>query len=380
MDVFLRIDINLIAIVLLGVVLFIAERRLDKQDSINKAFLIVSRIICIQLLFETITCVINKRPELWLVPVSVVFHICLFITGPVLTYYWFVLVKNMVAKGSPTKSKWNILLFIPAAINAVIVLLSPRYHLVFHISSDNVYQRGPLFIVSAVMLYSYLVLGFALMIKNRRKIVRQEFVLLIVLSILPTIGGVVQTFFYGTLLMWSCSAFSMIIVYIFLQERMVHLDFLTGTWSRHSFEYFISQRIKQNSSEKLGIIYIDIDDLKRINDDYGHAEGDFALKTVIGIIKNTIRRSDIVSRLGGDEFAVVLNCEDGSKEILERTIERIEATLALYNQESDKPYKLQCSYGSDVFHPEECSLEQFMHHIDTMMYNSKKLKKPDIGQ
>lgn len=380
MDVFLRIDINLIAIVLLSVVLFIANKRLDKQDAINKTFLNVSMIIVLELFLETATCVINKRPELWLAPVSVFFHICLFLTGPVLTYYWFIFIRSMVTKGNPMKNGWNILLIVPVAVNAVITLLSPVYSLVFYISSTNVYHRGPFFNISAAMVYIYLLLGFALIFKNRRKIVRQEFLPLIILSILPTIGGIVQTLFYGTLLMWSCSAFSMIIVYIFLAERMIHLDYLTGTWSRHSFDFFISQRVKHNSSEKLGIIYVDIDDLKRINDEYGHGEGDFALKTVIRIIKTVIRRSDIIARLGGDEFAVVLNCEDGSQDMLEHTIRRIETALVTYNQESGKPYTLQCSFGADVFCPEACSIEQFMHSVDSMMYNSKKLKKPDSIQ
>lgn len=375
MNVFLRIDINLMAVLLLGVVLFIAARRLDKQDVINKTFLTVSRIIGIQICFETITCVINKRPELWLIPVSVAFHMCLFITGPILTYYWFVFVRNMVGKDGSAKSKWDIPLVIPAVLNAVLTLLTPIYPLVFQVSAANVYQRGPLFFISAAMVYFYLVLGFVLVVKSKRKLVRQEFLPLMILSILPTLGGIAQMLFYGTLLMWSCSAFSMVIVYIFLAERMVHLDYLTGTWSRHSFDYFISQRIKQDGGGKLGVLYMDIDDLKRINDDYGHAEGDAALKAVIKIIKSVIRRNDIIARLGGDEFVIVLNVENCSQEMLEHTVWRIENALAKYNEDSVKPYSLQCSFGADLFSPGECSLEQFMHRIDTMMYRSKQQKK-----
>jgi diguanylate cyclase (GGDEF)-like protein len=280
----------------------------------------------------------------------------------------------MITKDSAMKSIWHILLLVPVAVNAVISLLSPAYRLLFYISSDNVYHRGPLFMVSAVMIYFYLLLGFALIIKNRRKFIRQDFLPLCFLSILPTLGGVIQMIFYGTLLMWSCSAFSLIIVYIFLEERTVHLDYLTGSWTRLSFDRFISNRIRQNDGDRFGIIYVDIDGLKRINDEYGHAEGDEALKTLIRIIKMTTRRNDIVARLGGDEFAIVLNTEDGSQDMMSSTVNRIEAALGVFNQESVKPYKLQCSFGADVFNPGSCSLEQFMHHIDVMMYNSKKHK------
>ncbi len=378
MAVFLRIDINVVAMILLGIVIFIAKMRLDKHDNVNKTFLNVSMIIILQLFLETTTCFINKRPELWLVPVSVAFHICLFITGPVLAYFWFVFIRSMVTR-SDVSSKWRILLFVPVIVNTVMTLLSPMYRLLFFITSDNVYHRGALFIVSAAMVYIYLILGIMLIIKNRRKIVRQDFLPFLVLGILPTAGGIIQSFFYGALLMWSCSAFSLILVYIFLEERMIHLDYLTGAWSRHSFDHFISQRIKQNSSEKLGIIYIDIDELKNINDKYGHAEGDAALKTVIRIIKSIIRKGDIVARLGGDEFAVILNFENGSREMLENTIKRIDAAFTEHNLDTGQPYTLKCSYGADIFSPESCSIEEFMHGIDTMMYNSKKLKRLDIS-
>lgn len=377
MNVFLRIDINLIAMILLAVVLFIARRRLDKQDALNKTYLTLARIIGFEILFETLTCIINTRPELWLIPVSVFLHISLFVTGPILTFFWLIFIRNIVTKSSPLNSKRNIPLLIPVAVNAVITLLSPVYNLVFFISDTNVYQRGPLFIVSAAIIYMYLLLGMAFIIKNRRMLVRQDFVTLCFSGILPLIGGLAQTFFYGALLMWSCTAFSMIIVYIFLAERMVHLDYLTGTWNRHSFEHYISQRVKQKSGDKLGIIYIDIDGLKNINDVYGHAEGDTALKTAINIIKGAIRKGDVISRLGGDEFAIILNFEDGNRELLENTIKRIEEALADYNQTSGKTYTLQCSFGADVFCPENCSLEQFMHGIDVMMYDSKKQKKSD---
>ena len=375
----MRIDINIVAMLLLGVVLFIAQKRLDRQDPVNKTFLSVSRIILLELFFETVTCVINKRPELWLVPLSVVFHICLFVTAPILTFFWLSFVSKIATNGSPNKNKWTLLLSIPVLVNTVITLMSPFYHLVFYIGSDNVYHRGPLYIVSAVFVYFYLLLGFALIIKNRKKIVRQDYLPFCVLGILPAVGGVFQAVFYGVLLMWSCTAFSLIIVYIFLEERMIHLDYLTGTWNRYSFDFFISQRIKQNSTEKLGIIYVDIDGLKKINDEYGHAEGDVALKTVVGLVRGVIRRSDVIARLGGDEFAVILNFDDGSKDMLDSKIKGIEASMAAYNQQSGKPYSLQCSFGADVFCPDNCSIEQFMHSIDTMMYSSKKQKRTDGG-
>jgi diguanylate cyclase (GGDEF)-like protein len=377
LDVFLRIDINLIAMLLLGIVWFIANNRLDRQDAINKSFLIVSAIIVVELVLETVTCIINRKPELWLIPVSVICHVFLFITGAVLTYYWFLFVQSLTATGSPAKNKWNNVLFIPVAVNTLLTLLSPLNKLLFYITPDNVYHRGPLFIVSAIIIYFYLLLGLGLIVIKRRKFVKQEFLPLCILVFLPLLGGFFQSVFYGALLMWSTTAFSLIIVYILLKDRMVHLDYLTGTWDRQTFEHFLSRLSKAGNNEERAIIYIDIDDLKRINDEYGHIEGDHALKTAIGIVRSAIRKNDMIARLGGDEFAVILNSEDCSRTALDTTVRRIEAAFEAHNTKSEKPYPLHCSLGADIFTPGKQSIKGFMAGIDARMYEHKKNKKPD---
>ncbi len=372
MDVFLRIDINIMAMVLLGLVSLNAYKRLDRQDLLNKVFLIVSLIIIVQLFFETATCIINKRPEQWLIPISVFLHICLFTVAPILTYYWYFFIKHLVGSDEATVKKSNIILLIPVIVSIVLTLLSPIYNFSFYIDSLNVYHRGPFFNINAAITYLYIIYGFILIVKNRRKIVKQEFVPLCIFSALPMIGGLVQTLFYGTLLMWSGTAYSLVIVYIFLQQRMVHLDALTGVWSRGSFDYYISQRLKQKNNDKFGVIYFDIDRLKNINDSYGHVEGDLAIKTSIAIIKNVIRKNDIIVRMGGDEFLIILDFESNAD--LEKTINRINASFSEHNKNSGKGYKLECSFGADIFNSDYSSIEQFLRHVDNLMYENKRDK------
>ncbi|MCM1565376.1 MAG: diguanylate cyclase [Dehalobacter sp.] len=371
MDVYLRIDINIMAMVLLGLVSLNAYNRLDRQDPLNRVFLTVSLIIIVQLFFETATCIINKRPEQWLIPISVFLHICLFTVAPVLTYYWYYFIKYLVVSDESTVKKSNFILLIPVIISVLLTLLSPVYNFSFYIDSSNVYHRGPLFNINAAITYFYIIIGFILIAKNRRKIVKQEFVPLCIFSVLPIIGGVVQTLFYGTLLMWSGTAFSLVIVYIFLQQRMVHLDALTGVWNRGSFDHYITQRLKQKDNDKFGIIYFDIDGLKNINDSYGHVEGDLAIKTSIEIIKKVIRKNDIIVRMGGDEFIIILDCESNAD--LEKTIDRIKTSFSQYNNSSGKRYKLGCSFGADIFNSDYSSMEQFLRHVDNLMYEDKRV-------
>ncbi|MDP4133214.1 MAG: GGDEF domain-containing protein [Bacillota bacterium] len=373
MEVFLRIDINIAAMVLLGIVLITAYKRLDRQDSMNQKFLNTSLIILLELLFETITCIINKRPEKWLEPVADVMHICLFVTAPILTYYWVTFVHSWVEPNTSISPKRLKLLKIPVVINTVITVLSPFFGYVFYIDSSNVYHRGSLFALTSFITYFYLLCGVALIIRHRRKIIKQDFTPLIVFGVLPSIGGVCQALFYGVLLMWSSGAFSLVIAYVFLEQRMIHIDYLTGAMTRESFECFISQKMRQKANAKFGAIYLDLDGLKEINDKYGHLEGDYAIKTTIQLIKGLLRKTDIVARLGGDEFIIVLDCE--KNENLVGIITKIILKLDDYNEKSKKGYRLECSFGADIFDTSYTSIEQFLHHIDDLMYSNKRRRK-----
>ena len=374
MSVFLRVDINIVAMLFLGLIRLIANGRLDREDPLNRAFLRVSLIVMIQLLFETGTCIMNQWTGQWPGSVSVFMHLCLFAVAPFLAYHWYILARNIFVScdsGFMTRDK----LLLPALLNAVITLLSPAYELVFYIDSFNVYHRGKLFFVASAITYFYFFYGLMLIIKGKRRMVKQEFALLFLSGVLPILGGIVQSLFYGTLFMWSSAAFSLLILYIYLLQRMVQLDDLTGAWCRSSFQEYMSKIVRQDECTKIGIIYIDIDGLKQINDRYGHLEGDHAIKTLIQLIRSVIRKDDVVVRMGGDEFVIVLDC--ATDEVLKTTVNRIETSLGDYNRTAEKGYRLECSFGADIFQSDCDGMEQFLHHIDTLMYQNKKMKKAD---
>jgi diguanylate cyclase (GGDEF)-like protein len=279
----------------------------------------------------------------------------------------------MLISGELKLKKWDKLLLVPIAVCVILTLLSPRFKLLFYIDGANVYHRGAYFYIAAAITYFYLLYGLMVIIKNRKKMVAREYTILLMFGILPIFGGAVQTLFYGVLFMWSGAAFSFVILFIFLQQRMVQLDDLTGAWNRSSFESYMSASISQEGSVKKGIIYADIDDLKQINDKFGHLEGDFAIKAAVEAIRSVIRKSDMVVRMGGDEFVIVL--EGGAAQAIGTTVGRMEAALEAFNQTSGKSYRLDCSFGADMFDSKCNSIDQFLHHIDCLMYENKKTKK-----
>jgi GGDEF domain-containing protein len=135
------------------------------------------------------------------------------------------------------------------------------------------------------IIYFYLLLAVIHVIKNKRKLERKEFIPIAIFSFFPMAGGLVQGFFYGTLLMWSGSAFALILIYIFLQERMIHVDHSTGVWNNRSFYYYLNRLVKQGGIDKIGVIYIDLECPDEIAGERDRKERENALQAFAEEIK-----------------------------------------------------------------------------------------------
>lgn len=366
---FLRIDINLIAMMMIFMVFLIAYKRLDQKDLLNRAYLITLVVVFIQNGIEALTCIINGESAIEFVIASNLLHVILFGIAPLLSSLWYILVRQFITSRMKLTQKQQIIIFTPVVINAILSILSPFFGFLFEISSLGIYARGNLFLISMAITYSYFIVSIIHILRHRNKILLSEVLLLIVFNLIPIIGALFQALFYGVLLAWSFAGFSLVIVYIYLQERLVHLDEMTSAWTRRSFDYFMEKRLKQKSVEPFGGIYFDIDHLKIINDKYGHAEGDYAIIEIVSRIKGLIKSNEIIARLGGDEFIII--CEDSNVDRLKELISDIKLSLLVFNENSGKDYELSCSYGYGLYSEEFKSMDQFLRFIDHRMYESK---------
>jgi len=371
MNVFLQTDINLMAIILLGLTCLGARKRLDRQDELNRHYLAVSWVIILGLLLETATCYFDRLPS-WRT-LLLILYTALFAMAPILAYLWFQLVRYWVLPKSRLTIRLRMLTLAPAICGVVLALLSPLYGFVFSIDAASVYQRGPLFPLQVATVYLYFCHGLAQMIRHRQSTVREDVLPLFVLGSFSLLGGLGQSLFYGSQLMWSSAGFSLVIVYSFLQQRMVHLDQMTGTWTRASGEHYLNERIGRQGDERFGVILFDMDELKQINDRFGHLEGDRALRQAVKLIRTVVRKSDVVARYGGDEFLIVTDCNGHAE--LDALVNSIRASFQQYGRQVDLPYRLDCSFGAALYDAGYTSMEQFLNHVDNLMYEQKRRKK-----
>lgn len=153
-------------------------------------------------------------------------------------------------------------------------------------------------------------------------------------------------------------------------------DELTGLYNRRGFRLLAEQQLKiaKRSNQSCLMFFADLDGLKRINDTFGHKEGDQALINVAIILKNTFRDVDIVARFAGDEFAVL--CASGTIESSKLLVERLESELALFNTKNPwLPYHLSFSVGTGFLEGKNATIDELMLEADKKLYEIKAAKK-----
>lgn len=158
--------------------------------------------------------------------------------------------------------------------------------------------------------------------------------------------------------------------------HMATMDELTGLSNRRGFESLAQHAINycRRLNKPATMLFFDLDDFKHINDQYGHAEGDLALKTFSEILKNAFRNSDVIARLGGDEFVVLLT--NTSETMANVVLQRLQTMLDDHNLLAQQDYQLSYSVGLQDYNPEQHQgITDLIRAADQSMYvNKKRLK------
>jgi diguanylate cyclase (GGDEF)-like protein len=153
-------------------------------------------------------------------------------------------------------------------------------------------------------------------------------------------------------------------------RRLARLDSLTGIANRRAFDEQLQYglALAARDGQPLSLAYIDVDDLKRLNDRDGHAAGDRALAVVGRTLAESVRRTDTVGRLGGDEFAVLLPNTDlaGAESVIDKARSALAAALQA------ERLAVTCSIGTVTFvgRPPE-NAAQALRAADDLMYEVK---------
>lgn len=164
------------------------------------------------------------------------------------------------------------------------------------------------------------------------------------------------------------------------EEELTHyacIDSLTGIMNRRMGLKKLEELLEEAKEEFLEFVlcFLDIDNLKFVNDTYGHGEGDRYIRTLCSMIKNKLDEEDIFFRIGGDEFIIVFSKKNSCQ--AENIWNEIKKQFDKSNMQEEFPYKIMASHGLFYFCAGmDIDLEQIIERADKMMYEEKqRLKK-----
>lgn len=154
------------------------------------------------------------------------------------------------------------------------------------------------------------------------------------------------------------------------------VDELTGLSNRRGFMMLAQHSLQLCTRQNIpaALVFIDLDYLKQVNDQLGHAEGDWVLVTFAQHLMKAFRSSDVVARLGGDEFLVLLT--NHSEAAAEKAVARLQRALDATNEAEARGYDISFSYGLVEFDPKRHhTIGALISEGDSLMYKTKKARR-----
>jgi diguanylate cyclase (GGDEF)-like protein len=301
----------------------------------------------------------------------------IYLLNPVFPSLWLLYVHYQIYHDEERTKRLTWPLLVVSLANLVIVALSLPGGWFYTIDANNIYHRGPFFIIPAAMTIVMILAALVFVLVKRKSIEKRYFLSLLLFPVLPLASIILQILFYGASLMLNSLTLSMLIVYFSIQHRSMNTDYLTGVFNRKKLEAHMREKISASTENRtFSAIMIDLDNFKYVNDTYGHDVGDQALEATVKLIRSCLRTIDFVARYGGDEFYIVLDISDRND--LESTVSRIRAAVEKYNRHGSEPYQLGFSMGYAVYDARSrMKADEFQKLIDSLMYEDKQSNKDE---
>lgn len=255
------------------------------------------------------------------------------------------------------------LLSIPAIINVLVSFSCFFSKSVYYFTDDNHFQRGPFGYTQYIVCAFYVVILLIISIRIVSDHSIQESLILFVMALSAVGAAMFGLFGYesGNLVNHTFGACIMM-YYLYTYSQYTKRDALTGLLNRHSYY----SHIEKHGDSVSGVISIDMNELKWLNDNFGHEAGDKGIATVGRCFKKNSSRHDKVYRIGGDEFMVL--CSRGGDKSIKEKVDAMRKAV------DESGYS--CAFG----YCDKGSLDDMIKKADEFMYEDKARIKAEMKE
>ncbi len=357
-------DILGIGVVLVSVLCAHAIRKPNARRDVKvlRIILMLDFLACI---FDILATAVNGRTESLMYEINMGSNTILYFINAWIAVLW-VSFMNFHLYGNHRLIDRNLTKFrIISILLCAVAVLNVFHPFIFKIDESNNYERLTgtyVYFVFSILCLAFSVVDF-IKYKREHKGVLRFFPIIAFLGPV-TIGIVLQFLFYGTSFVWPALAISCCGATISLQNEYTYVDNLTGMLNRSfMFDHNVFKKCH-------GVVMLDINGFKQINDTYGHAEGDLALGILAGILQDTVGEYGVAIRYAGDEFLCF--SFDGSLSQMQQLLVEGHDRIRKFNVTGKKPYELNVSYGLIAYDPRKDDIDDILKRVDEKMYENKQ--------
>ena len=299
----------------------------------------------------------------------------------IITSFWFVYVELSQGEKYITQTKARFIALIPAMFETVLIILLFAVFPETMIQDDGMPTTGYYVAFLAIPLI-YVVAStarsFLRAFQKENFAVRKQYLACAIYPIIISITGVLQTLWLAAPFFCFGSTIMMLYVYIISLNDQVSIDELTHLNNRTQLKKYIAgETSKQNTDRSTRfVLMIDLNKFKQINDQYGHVEGDMALRRTADALKvacgdNVLKT--FIARYGGDEFIIVTKTDN--EELIKELCNTIKSTIVRLNDEAGAKYELTASIGYSSYNGDITSFQTALAEADEALYKDKAARR-----
>ena len=310
--------------------------------------------------------------------ISIILNLGFFFSSYLIGYFAFMYSECEINNTWMFNNKKLYLSFIPTLILIVLTFLTLKFRFFFYIDINGEYIKGPYYFLVLLFVYGYLLLigikNFILYFNKKYYLKKEILLSLSSFVIFPLIFGIIQAFHTGISIICLGTTISLVQVFISMQNKRITIDSLTKLNNRDKLMQHLDSKINNVINNDIYFVMIDIDNLKHINDTFGHVEGDRAIKTIADILKQSCGHyTCMLARYAGDEFSIVF---EGSLESVEKLKNDIYTNLKVYRELTNGKYNLEVSLGYSRYDRFKMkNIVELIASADDELYKDKARKK-----
>lgn len=336
----------------------------------EKAYNFMLIVAFIATINETLSFIIDARP-------GFIFHILQYISNTIssassgiIGYCWCLFVEYHIHRNFKRIKKKSRILAVPLIIATILIFINLLgTGIIFDISKENVYTRGPMNFILYIFVFVYYIESIYTVQKAKNDSILVEFFPIYFFIIPCMIGTMIQGFFFGISTIWLCVAIAFIIVYIEIQISISFIDDLSGLYNRKYMNHYLD-KLQNDKPKRVYGFLMDINDFKTINDIYGHLKGDQAIIQFGKILQHSIDKDSVAIRMGGDEFVIFAILKSNEEALALK--KHIEQNVRQFNTNSTEPFHLSFSIGIAKY---SGNIETFLSSMDDSMYEAKNMHR-----